>query len=207
MHARAILFLTAALWLAIPDTSEAFGGRLFSQSNRTTVSYYYYPVYPAVAPIYAPTPAVAVPAPIPVPATQLGTGAAPGTYAPPPTQGFAAPSPAPPSGAPFPTTNPPPLAAPRPTPQVNESRYGGTMTTTAARISEAPPTSRCSVAFWNLTDRPLVFRIEGNSYVVDRNQKVALDLPHTFVWQIEGRDLQTERVPSSEKTLDLVVRR
>lgn len=201
----ASLIASVVICLVLPAIADAFGGRLFSQSNKPTVAYYYYPV---PTPVYVPVAPVPVPTAVPVPATQYGAGTTPVPYTPAPAPGYAAPSPAPPSGS-FPNTNPPPLAPPRA--QVGESRYNGTTTSTptgtTVRVQSSPLGARCSVAFWNLTDRTQVFRIEGSTYVVERHKKVMLDLPYTFVWQIEGREPQTEQVPASEKTLDLVVRR
>jgi len=63
------------------------------------------------------------------------------------------------------------------------------------------------VAFWNLTDRELSLKIDGDARRLPRGKSVTLDLPPQFVWQIDGREPKTERVPSTESALEIVIRR
>jgi hypothetical protein len=63
------------------------------------------------------------------------------------------------------------------------------------------------VGFWNLTGHELTVKIDGQPHTlaVDKNLQVAV--PRHFVWQVEGRDPQTENIAQGECALEIVIRR
>lgn len=203
-----MLVLAAPVW--------AFGGWF-----RPRVSYYY-----AVPVVVTPAPVVPDPCAMPPLSAPILTPPAPPSSTVVPAPGWARPSPAPPSRpapqpqveelrqappaalpAPPPPLPTPPAAGPVPSnslsPMVTESRYPPSTGVRAVRR----PTDRCSVAFWNLTARPLSLRIDGRGQVVPPGKSVTLELNRQFVWQVEGREPQVERIPVPEVALDVVIRR
>jgi hypothetical protein len=176
--------LVVALVLALPLTAAAWGHR-----PRTTAAYYYYPyAVPAPPAVFAqPAPVVAVPAPV-VPA--------PAVSAPAPV--FAVPAPAPAC----PTLPPMPSAAP--VPGVNESRSNYTpAVTTSAKLANGA----VRVSFWNHSTQDLTLRIDGETRSLGRGRGLTLELPRQFVWQIDGREAETERVPASEPGVEILIHR
>ncbi len=202
MTRRVLLVLPLAV-LCWPGNNPvaAFGGR--SKGSVSSSSYYAPPaVVVPVAPYRDPG-ACAAPAGTPA----YGAAQVPGrqTQAPPISgnPNYAAPSAAPPSpsGPLQPSTLTPPVP-----PRISESGphpAGVAVTMT----SEKRATQRCSVAFWNLTDRPLTLTIDGQSKVIERSRSTTLDLPRQFVWQIDNRERQVETIPPSESALEVVIRR
>ncbi len=196
---KTILGLVMVAVLSVPQSASAFGWRAW----RTAYYSYYYPV-PVVA--YSPV-VFCVPA-------YTATVIAPVAAAP---RSLAQPIPAPPSRAPAtPRTQEPPLSAPA-TPGISESRkvpgateelsyfnaYALAVTDAGSLIAD-----RCRVSFWNLTDRPLTVKVADQSYVVQRNsQSMPMELSRQFVWRVDGREPQQERLPEGESGLVIVIRR
>jgi hypothetical protein len=119
---------------------------------------------------------------------------------------YARPTPAPPSAAPAPTGEGTRFPGKGPTPRVTESRSAVASYSVVPRSSEKLAGERCSVGFWNLTNRDLTLKVEGNSRVIPRGKSVTLELGRQFVWQIEGREPQTEQVPPTEAGVEIVIR-
>lgn len=191
--------LTVALLLAVPMPAAAHF-RLFTR--QPVAMAYYYPAFVyrpavAVAPVYvypAPAPVVCVPTPLP----------------------FAVPQPAPASpGAEPPLAEPgrltpqPPAKPPAPPPGKPQVRESGYFDAYAAGAAPIVPTGdgRCSVAFWNLTGQDLVLNVAGRRLTLPRAKSVMLDLDRQFVWQVEGRPAQEQRVAGGETALEIVIRR
>jgi hypothetical protein len=201
-----------ALVLLWPLTASAFGHR-----HRTTTAAYFYPVTvvapaPVVVPVVAArvtfyTPVyVAVPACPPVVEVPVTAGfavpAAPAAPVPvtPPADPYAVPVPAPPSQTPaLPFT---PMDRP---PEATEARTFGGVYPVRREVPLAP--DRARVGFTNLTRRDVVLRINGQPQVLPSGRAVNLNLPRQFVWQIDQREPQGERVPSDRNSVDIVIRR
>ena len=66
---------------------------------------------------------------------------------------------------------------------------------------------RCSVAFWNLTGRPLSVRIAGKDHTLSTGRSLTLELPCVFAWQIEGREAEATRLPGGHPTAEVLIRR
>jgi hypothetical protein len=66
---------------------------------------------------------------------------------------------------------------------------------------------RCTVGFWNLTDRDVNARINGQARTLPRGKNVPIEVPREFVWQLEGREAQVERIAAGESALTIVIRR
>jgi hypothetical protein len=168
------------LVLILPLTASAFG---FRSRPETTTYYSYYPapvVWVAAYPVYCVPVVVAVPAP--------------------PPRVYAAPTAAPP------LANPPP-APPMP-PAVGEQRTSYyDAYAVAGREGQPVDGERCSVGFWNSTDRDLVLRVAGQVRALPRGRGVTLVLPRDFVWQLDSRDPQVERVQAKESAVEIVIRR
>lgn len=126
--------------------------------------------------------------------------------------GFAQPIPAGPS-----PSREPPLAVPsspqkpeeKPKtsmPRVVESRFYDTFPV-ALRDGDRPADNRCSVGFWNLSNTDLVLKVGSQRHSLPRGKNVLLDLEREFVWHIEGREAQAEKIPQEQSALEIVIRR
>jgi hypothetical protein len=93
------------------------------------------------------------------------------------------------------------------TPGVNESRSYFDAYKVAPRENDRVVAERCSVGFWNLTDKPMRLAIDGQSQVLASGKNVVVDLRRQFVWRVEGRDPQSESVPTTESAIEIVIRR
>jgi len=177
--------LALALVLLCPLGAEANGFR----SRPVATSYYYYPsyyypsyyypsYYPAYVPAYAP---VVMPTPGFVPA---------------PAPVYATPTPAPP--CPPPAATPSPAVTPPPAVRESQSNYP----TTARSVS-----TTAKVSFWNYSGRDVKLRVDGETRTIAAGRGLTLELPRDFVWQVDERTPETERVPSREPALEIVIRR
>jgi hypothetical protein len=221
--------MASVLVLALPLV--AWGNGFSSHTRSMAVAY-----YPAPACVPIMVPCVVAPAPVPClplmqrPATDRNPPALPSgarsafatpTAAPPSTQppplsepspatkpkeqppAQATPLPAPPS-LPEPTKPPPAIDKP---PAVTEgSSYFDTYAV-ASHGAARPAGDRCSVGFWNLTDRDLTIKVDGQAHVVAHGKSLPLDVARQFVWQIEGRDPQKEQIATGESAIEIVIRR
>ena len=102
---------------------------------------------------------------------------------------------------------PPPGLAPRRGASVTESRlyyeaYPVAVQDPARRFGE-----RCSIEFWNLTNKDLILKVDGQSRTVMQGKSLAVDVPRRFTWQIEGRDVNQENIAMGEAALQIVIRR
>jgi hypothetical protein len=175
---------------------------------------------PAPVFVYAAGP-VAIPAPIfaPVPASFPVVQPAPfspGPAAPPLAAPYAAPTAAPPSPAP---SSPPasPAQASPPLQKVQEERSSNAPTgedahfydpyPVATRDPMKPAGERCSVAFWNLSDRDMTLKVAGQVRPLPRGKSVSLQLGRKFTWQVDERRPQEETVAASDPGLEIVIRR
>lgn len=206
---RLALSVVLALLMCMPAGVSGHGLGLLHP--RTTVAYYYsVPVHYVPVPAYAVYP-VCVPAPAPV-YPSVPPPAVPGrTYAPPTA--------APPS--PGPSTPEPPLASPpapapaKPaSPSPGRSLGFGESTSfydaysVAGQSGSRVAGDRCTVDFWNLTDRDLILRIQGEPpHLLPRGKSVPVTTARQFTWQVEGRDTETTRVDSGESGMQIVIRR
>lgn len=184
-------WLTIALAVCLSGgNADAFGWRMAARP--VCVAYVAAPV-----PLGNPTPAgvMLVPAAPPV---------SPGPVSAPPVPGripYAAPTEAPPSAAPA-AAEPP--RSPRPA--VSESRYFDAYPRAAdAADPPAGPTGR--VSFWNLTAMPLRLTVDGTPLDLAPGKRGTLELARDFVWKVEGREPQAQRLPTGESALEIVIRR
>jgi hypothetical protein len=77
----------------------------------------------------------------------------------------------------------------------------------AAGDRAKPAGDRCSVAFWNLSAQDLTLKVDGQKRILPRGKSLTLELDRKFVWQVEGREPEAERVPANETGLEIVIRR
>jgi hypothetical protein len=81
----------------------------------------------------------------------------------------------------------------------------------AYAVAPRGPTSsvgdRCSVAFWNLTGHELTIKVDGQGHAISAGKSIPLEVGRQFVWKIEGREPQTERIATGESALEIVIRR
>ena len=132
---------------------------------------------------------------------------------------YAPPTAAPPSATPSttPSTLPPPLAEPPPPklpplstskpPQVSEPRYYYDSYAATPRTGAKPLGDRVSVGFWNLTDQDVTIKIDGQPRLLPKGKSVSMELGREFIWHLEGRDPQTERVATGESAMEIVIRK
>jgi hypothetical protein len=121
----------------------------------------------------------------------------------PPAVPYAVPTAAPPSQ----TIEPPMLAssAPRPAPIITESQTGSD-SAKVAKISDPGAGERVLVGFWNVTGRDVTLTIDGRTRVLPRNRNLTVPVGRQFVWRVDQRPAQTERVPEGSSTMEIVVR-
>jgi len=130
---------------------------------------------------------------------------------------YASPRPAPPSPEPILR---PPAIHPDSRPRVIESHYRADASArpdtapyydtynVAMRGNESASTGgRCSVFFWNATDRPVELVVEGQGYVIPSGRERAFSLPRTFRWQLAGRPVETTELNVEQRALEIVIRR
>jgi hypothetical protein len=65
----------------------------------------------------------------------------------------------------------------------------------------------CSVAFWNLADRPLELRVAGRTHTIPSHRQVTLDLPRQFQFQVEQRPPEPTQVAQEQSAMEIVIRR
>jgi hypothetical protein len=189
-HVTSLLLL-----LGWPMVGFGFGNRPHSAGVTTL---YYYPAPVVVMPSYSVFPYSVGTAPLaPLCQPALPTNAQPA---------LAAPTPAPPSAGPavLPRTT-----QPAPSSGLGIKGIGSNYGAASGGVRPAPKPSgdRCSVGFWNLTDRDLILAVDGRSHIVPRGKNLLLDLKHQFAWKVEGREAQLERVRPSEAAMESVMRR
>lgn len=199
------LMLSALALTALPTPASAFGWRYWRWS-----AYYRAPVVVAAPPVLV----VAAPPVYCLPAATYAPSVLAPSAAPRP---LAQPVPAPPSGGSqaAPRTQEPPLSAPPPptpaspgrSPGVTESRsYFNSYALAGADLK--PAGDRCRVSFWNLTDGPVTVKVGDQAYSLSSNsQSQNLDLQRQFVWRVDDREPQWERVADGESGLVIVIRR
>lgn len=66
---------------------------------------------------------------------------------------------------------------------------------------------RCAIEFFNLTDKDLTMKIDGQSRTLARGKSLSLDLARRFTWQIDGRDVNQENIAIGEAAMQIVIRR
>jgi hypothetical protein len=187
----------AAAFLVVAVPAFAWGnGRL----SRSQSAYYcpvaivcyveVLPVCPMYAPVYVPVAGQRAPA----------------------AQNYARPTAAPPSAAP--ATAAPPLAPRAPAAPSSDRRsdfgesrsyydsYAG-----APRAAAHLAGDRCQVGFWNLTERDLIIKADGQSRTLAAGKNVQLEVSRQFEWQVDGRAAQRENIAGGEGALEIVIRR
>ncbi len=194
---RIVPGMAMALVLFSPLTASAHFGLFFRPAP---VSAYYSPTF-VIRPV-CPAGFYTYPSPVWVTPTAV---ICPPAATPRP---LAVPQPAPPS-----TSAEPPLAKPQAppakeggAPAVRESRYYDAYKV-ALIDSGRTPGERCSVGFWNLSERDLVLHVGGRSVALKRGKSVTFDVARQFVWQVEGRQAHSEHVPDKDSALEIVIRR
>ena len=104
-----------------------------------------------------------------------------------------------------PSSTGPAQAPTRAAPKVSESRsfyYGPDASTNGAR----EPGDVVTVTFWNLSEQDLALMIEGRAQLVSRGQNVRADVQRQFLWRVEGRGVQAERIPDAQRSMEIVIR-
>jgi hypothetical protein len=184
--------IAVVLILALPLSAGAHGLRL--AAAHAVVYYCPAPVVwlPAAnVAVYGP-PVVAMPsAPVPCP----------------PATRYAPPVAAPPSDSPVTPGRVEPTM-PK-IPDVSESRSSPKAYYDAYPVASRgqPAGESPSIRVWNLSGQELRLKVNGEALVLRHGQQVGRTVPRQFVWQVLGREAQTERIPEGESALELVVRR
>lgn len=192
---RFLCSLAVLMVMAFPLTAVAN----FWSSCPQTVSYYY-----EIPVVYAPPPVYCV-GPY---AGPLGQPPRVVTPAPAPRL-LANPSAAPPSSEREPPVAPPSKPAPRPgetMPRVMESNFYDVYPVTS-REGTKPTGDSYPIGIWNLSNTDLIVKVAGQPHTLPRNKNLQLHVGRQFVWQVEGREAQVERIPAGESALEIVIRR
>jgi hypothetical protein len=64
-----------------------------------------------------------------------------------------------------------------------------------------------TVRVWNLTGRDLQVKVDGKPATIPPGQNLKASVPRQFVWQVIGREPQSERIAEGDLGLEIVVRR
>jgi hypothetical protein len=120
---------------------------------------------------------------------------------------YATPKAAPPSSGLVAGEPPRAVVTPPGNPSVGESRsyyeaFPVAVNDPGRRLGE-----RCSIEFFNLTDKDLAMKIDGQPRTLARGRSLSLDLARRFTWQIEGRDVNQENIAMGEAAMQIVIRR
>ena len=207
MHRFTLAAGSMALMLAAPAVkSNGFASRAWTSNYRSTQVYYNSPVVvyyanPACVPIY--------PVRQPAPGAQPGKRT-PTTQEPPLSTSYARPTAAPPSaplgGTPAPEPAKPTAPAIKP-PVVSEFRNYYDVYAVTPSDSRPPASDRCSATFWNLTGKDQFLRIDGTDHKLSAGKNLVIGVNRNFIWKMEGRDPQSERISAGEWALEVVIRR
>jgi hypothetical protein len=65
---------------------------------------------------------------------------------------------------------------------------------------------RCRVGFWNLSGKDVTLVVGGKTHSLARDRAITLELPRTFVWQVDQQPSNTERVADDQATFEVVIR-
>jgi hypothetical protein len=76
-----------------------------------------------------------------------------------------------------------------------------------ARERSPATANRAEVSFWNLTDRDLSLRVDGQTRLLPRGRNVPMTLPREFTWQLDGREPKPETLGRDDAALEIVIRR
>jgi hypothetical protein len=90
---------------------------------------------------------------------------------------------------------------------VTESRSYYDTYAVVLKDASKPLGDRCSIEFWNLTNKDLTLKVDGQTHVLARGKSLGLDAGRHFVWQIEGREVNKENIATGESALEIVIRR
>jgi hypothetical protein len=199
---RCVRALALAMVLACPLSASAHGWL-----RPTRVAAYYYPApitwVPAVSAVYS-APYVLPVAPPALVCPPAVTGIVP-PYAAPGTP-YAVPVPAPPSAGPVAPVQPVEPVMPR-VPEVSESHSYYDAYSVAPRTTDRPARDRYAIGFRNLSGRELMLKVDGRATLLEPGQTLSVQLPRRFVWQVVGRDPQSQALPDGESALEIVLRR
>jgi hypothetical protein len=92
-------------------------------------------------------------------------------------------------------------------PEVSESHSYYDAYSVAPRAADRPSRDRYAVCFRNLSGRELTLKVGGRDVVVQPGQTLTVQLPGQFVWQVLGRDPESQSLPHGESALEIVLRR
>jgi hypothetical protein len=92
-------------------------------------------------------------------------------------------------------------------PEVSESHSYYDAYSVAPRAADRLARDRYAVCFRNLSGRELTLKVGGRDAVLQPGQTLTVQLPGRFVWQVVGRDPQSQALPQGESALEIVLRR
>jgi len=138
-------------------------------------------VYVDPCPVYVPTGPHVIPGPMPRQAP------------------LAAPSAAPPSAG--------PISTGKGQPEVTESRSYYEAFNVRPTSTDQVAGDRCALGFWNLTGRNVTVSVDGKPQVIPQGKSLKLQVGRQFVWQLGGHEALTEKVPTENSGLEIVLRR
>jgi hypothetical protein len=92
-------------------------------------------------------------------------------------------------------------------PEVSESHSYYDAYCVAPRPADRPARDRYAIGFRNLSGQELTLKIEGRATLLQPGQSLSVQLPRRFIWQVVGRDPQSQALPEGESALEIVLRR
>lgn len=77
----------------------------------------------------------------------------------------------------------------------------------ALKGNQKPTDDRCTVTFTNLSDRGIKLRIGDQERALPAGESATLPVTRQFVWHMEGREAQNEKIGAGDYAVQIVIRR
>lgn len=77
----------------------------------------------------------------------------------------------------------------------------------ALKANQKPTDDRCTVTFTNLSDRKIKVVLGTQERALGTGESATLPITRQFVWRMEGREPQNEKVGTGDYALQIVIRR
>jgi hypothetical protein len=72
--------------------------------------------------------------------------------------------------------------------------------------SGQPAGDHCALGFWNLTGRDVTVSVDGKPQVIPQGKSLKLQVSRQFVWQLSGHEALTEKLPTENSGMEIVLR-
>ncbi len=77
----------------------------------------------------------------------------------------------------------------------------------ALNTAEKPANDQCTVTFTNVSERGIKVKTGNQERMLAVGESTTLPVQRQFVWQMEGREAQNEKIGPNDYALQIVIRR